>query len=98
MSVTLATIRAKYPEFTSCPDATLQAHLDDALTLWSESSFGDLYDQAIIEYTCLSVSDSGYGKPMAIVNQGETRTNHHIKFERLLRMSGCAGAGIVWGS
>lgn len=98
MTVTITDIRTQYPEFTNADNALLQAHLDAALVVLDESAFGDLYDQAVIEYTCMSVADSAYGRPMALSKDAYPETNHSRKFARLQAMATCIPAGILWGS
>ena len=51
MTVTPTTIKARYTEFSSIGDATVQVYLDDATLELNESQWGDLYDRGLSALT-----------------------------------------------
>ena len=61
MAVTVAQIKAEFPEFARTDPAILTAKINDAMALIQPSTFGDDYDQAIKYLAChlLTLSPSG---------------------------------------
>lgn len=85
MSVTVAGLRVKFPQFASTatyPDVLVDDRIQDAISQISEDYFGDLYDQAIY---CLAAHEIvflsgglGSGYPVSSVSAGDASVGFAI--------------------
>jgi hypothetical protein len=66
VAVTLASLRAAHPEFTTFDATALQASIDQATDLIEATIFEDVtqHDTAITWYACYLASTSPYGRDM----------------------------------
>ncbi len=51
MTVTATSFKAKFPEFASVDDATIQSWLDESFIMLNEPCWGEKYDMGINYYT-----------------------------------------------
>ena len=94
MSVTIATLRTAYPEFTNCPDAVLNAAISNATLRCDEDVLQSHYDLAITLLACHFAAISPYGVDLRLQSQGSksspTSTPYYEMWEKLARAAGSA--------
>ena len=59
--ITIAGFRARYPQFDSVSDATVQAYLDDAVLRVDEGVWGDHYETGVYALACHEMTLQGLG-------------------------------------
>ena len=62
MAVTLVSLRTAHPEFTTVPDAVVQAAIDSATARLESTIYGTLHDDAITWLACYIAVTSPYAR------------------------------------
>lgn len=85
-----AQFKTQFPEFASCPDATLQAHLDAAGSLCDATVYGNTHTQGVMYRCADSLAQLPAGRKMQLVQKnGET-----IYYRRMMELVRSAAVGI----
>lgn len=96
MSVTLASLRLRYPEYTNAEDALVTACITAAEAEYSEGSCSNLYDEIVLESACHRISLTAYGREMAIDRAAGVITKHQARLQELSLAAGSVSAGFAW--
>ena len=97
MTVTVASLKIRYPEFDLSDTALVQSHIDAAVAVLDSSVLGNLYDEVVLETACNSLALTSYSEPTAIDRAAGVVTKHMDRLERLKSAAGPGSTGIVWG-
>lgn len=89
MAVTLASFRARFPEFGNATDAQVQAELDEASALCKAPTFGVRVDEAVLWRTAHRLSSALMGlggrARVAVATDEQSVTRYSKEWERILR-------------
>jgi hypothetical protein len=89
MAVTLATFRARFPEFGNATDGQIQAELDEASVILRAPTFGVRLDEAILWRTAHRLSSALMGlggrARVAVATDEQTVTRYAKEWERIVR-------------
>lgn len=86
MSVTVATFRTKFPEFTNAADNEIQAALDDALLLCPSDRWGAKQDMGVCLQAAQALALSPFSRDMAYTTKDGTTTIYDDRLARLRRL------------
>lgn len=84
MAVTVSSFKAEFSEFDALTDAAVQAKIDEANLLHSESAWGALYDLAVKYTTADLLAMTPEGFQMALKND-EGHTIYYATFKKWVR-------------
>lgn len=84
MTVSIATFKVAYPEFTNAGDPLLTAQLAQVELVVSDS-FGDQRDQVVMLTLADRLSTSPSGRDARMLTEDEKRSTYSAELERLKR-------------
>lgn len=87
MTITRDSLRIAYPEFTSAPDALIDAHIDSAALQVDAAVYGDKTDLAILLHACHMIASSQFGERLSLKNDA-TSTAYKQLFDCITRSAG----------
>lgn len=87
MSVTRATLIARFPEFASTPEALVTSSIADAELMIDRPYFGSKADVAVTLYASHLIAINPLGEMARLDKKGE-ETTYLIAFERVKRSIG----------
>lgn len=100
MAVTIASLRARRPEFVEVGDGVVQGAIDDAVTEVDERIFGEKTDQAVSLLAAHKLGLSSFGAPSRldpklVQDSPHGTTTHGCEYDALVRQ--CGGGFYVTG-
>lgn len=88
MTVTVAQIKAEFPEFANTSSELIAYKLADAQSLISGAVLGDLHDAAVKYYACHLIALAPHGEFARLVEStepGGASTTYERQYQKLLR-------------
>lgn len=68
----VAAFKQRFPEFATCPDPTVQIHLDDAATQCDEAAYAHLHELGVSYTAANALAQLPAGRKMQLVQKDGT--------------------------
>jgi hypothetical protein len=96
VTVTFASLTARFPEFANTESAVVTAAIAEATEECDERVFGDSYDHAVALLAAHKLSVSPYGQQARLKADADGRTTYLAEWERLARRRAGGPTVITW--
>ena len=91
MTVTVASFKARWAEFSATPEATVEAALAEATRRTDANGFGDRFDDAVALLAADQLSVGAFGQQARLDPKGGDGTTVYMAALKQLRRERCGG-------